>query len=107
MRDGEKRDPHQQTVFFFGFFFFPLLFCSLCCDQLLTMKVEEGSQFPQSGDITSLICIDMQMSWVTVELSRPLISIGVCVCAPSTCAYLLQYLGHCFCVPCLMDMYCI
>ncbi len=68
------------------------------------IKVEVSSQFPQSGDIASLICIDMQMSRVTVELLRLVISIGVCVCVCSLpLCYLLLYLGHCFCCLCSLS----
>lgn len=58
----------------------------------------------------------MKMLLVTIELLRPVISIGafVIMCVLPLHVYLLTVSGSCFfsflfgvCVPCLMDVYCI
>lgn len=96
------------SVQFFCFFFPPVCFVLFAVISFWLLRWR--------WDITFLICIDMQMLLVTIELLRPVISIGafVIMCVLPLHVYLLTVSGSCFffflfgvCVPCLMDVYCI
>lgn len=85
-----KKTRFPSVYSFFVFFFPPVCFVLFAVISFWLLRWR--------WDITFLICIDMKMLLVTIELLRPVISIGafVIMCVLPLHVYLLTVSGSCF-----------